>query len=93
MNPPFPRFGADEQGLDAMRTAFSNADPRRLPVRVGDRWWLAVVGRAGLGWREGDAVLVALFAPPGRAADGVASYQFLVAPTGLREATAADEPR
>jgi hypothetical protein len=93
MNPPFPVFGADEKELDPMRTGFSNADPRLLPVRVGERWWLAVVGRAGVGWREGEALLVALFAPPGRAADGVASYQFRIAPTGLRDATAADEPR
>lgn len=91
MNPPFPLFGADDKRLDPMLTVFANADPRRLPVWVDGRWWLAVVGRSGLGWREGNAVLVALFAPPGRAGDGVASYQFLVSPTGLRDATAADE--
>ncbi|KQY81123.1 hypothetical protein [Pelomonas sp. Root1444] len=92
MNPPFPLFGADEKGLDPMLTGFSNADLRVLPVRVGARWWLAVVGRAGVGWREGDALLVALFAPPGRAADGVASYQFRIGPTGMRDAVSADEP-
>lgn len=91
MNPPFPLFGADEKRLDPMLTVFSNADPRRLPVWVDGQWWLAVVGRSGVGWREGGAVLVALFAPPGRAGDGVASYQFLVEPTSLRDATAADE--
>lgn len=93
MNPPFPVFGADEKRLDPMLTVFSNADPRLLPVQVDGRWWLAVVGRSGVGWREGDAVLVALFAPPGRAGDGVASYQFRVAPAGLLGATAADERR
>jgi hypothetical protein len=93
MNPPFPRFGADEARLDSMQSTFSNADPRRLPVWVDGRWWLAVVGRAGVGWREGDATLVALFAPPGRAADGVASYQFRVAPTGLRDVRAVDRAR
>lgn len=91
MNPPFPLFGADEQRLDAMLTVFSNADPRVLPVRVGARWWLAVVGRSGVGWREGGAVLVALFAPPGRAVDGVASYQFRIGPTGLRDVAVTDE--
>lgn len=91
VNPPFPLFGADEKSLDPMSTVFSNADPRRLPVFVDGRWWMAVVGRAGVGWREGDAVLVALFAPPGRAVDGVASYQFRVGPTGLAEAVARDE--
>lgn len=93
MNPPFPLFGADERRLDPMQTVFSNADPRRLPVLVDGRWWLAVVGRAGVGWREGDTVLVALFAPPGRSTDGVASYQFRVAPAGLLEAKASDERR
>lgn len=91
MNPPFPMFGAQEKPRDPMLTVFSNAGPRVLPVLVDGRWWLAVVGRSGVGWREGDAVLVALFAPPGRAADGVASYQFLVKPTALREVTATDE--
>lgn len=92
MNPPFPLFGADEKRLDPMLTVFSNADPRRVPVWVDGHWWLAVVGRSGVGWREGGAVLVALFAPPGRAADGVASYQFRVRPTALRDATATDGP-
>jgi hypothetical protein len=88
MNPPFPVFGADVNRLDPMLTTFSNADPRRLPVWVNGRWWLAVVGRAGVGWREGEAVLVALFAAPGRSADGVASYQFRIAPAGLLDVTA-----
>jgi hypothetical protein len=91
VNPPFPRFGAGHRGHEAMRSGFSNVDPRVLPFWVEGRWWLAVVGRSGVGWREGDAVLVALFAPPGRLADAVASYQFLVVPTGLQNAVAADE--
>lgn len=93
MNPPFPLFGADGKALDPMLSVFSNADPRVLPVWAADRWWLAVVGRSGVGWREGEAVLVALFAPPGRAADGVASYQFRIAPAALREVVAGDDPR
>lgn len=93
MNPPFPRFGADAARLDAMQASFSNADPRRLPVWVDGRWWLAVVGRAGVGWREGDATLVALFAPPGRAADGVASYRFRITPAGLLGMKAVDGAR
>lgn len=93
MNPPFPMFGAEQKQQDPMQTVFSNAAPIRLPVWVDDRWWLAVVGRSGVGWREGDAVLVALFAPPGRAADGVASYQFRVTPTGLLDAKADRLPK
>lgn len=87
-NLPLPVFGADDRQLDPMQTQFSNADPRRLPVFIDGRWWLAVVGRGGVGWREGDAVLVAFFAPPGRAGDAVAAYQFKVGPAGLREAVA-----
>ncbi|MFT7724315.1 MAG: hypothetical protein QM788_16020 [Roseateles sp.] len=92
-NLALPLFGADGHALDAMRAQFSNADPRRLPVFIDGRWWLAVVGRGGVGWREGDAVLVALFAPPGGPADAVASYQFITRPAGLREAVARDERR
>lgn len=92
MNPPFPLFGADPARLDPMLTGFSNADPRRLSVYVDGRWWLAVVGRAGVGWREGGAVLVALFKPPGRPGDGVAAYQFRTAPAGLLQAEAVDGP-
>ena len=74
-----------------MNITFSNGDPRRLPVFIDGRWWLAVVGRGGVGWREGEAVLVALFAPPGRPADAVASYQFITGPAGLQEAVAVDK--
>lgn len=90
-SPSFPLFGADERRLDAMLTQFSNADPRAVPVWVQGRWWLAFVGRAGVGWREGDAVLVSLFAPPGREADAVASYQFTLRPTGLAGVLARDD--
>ncbi len=93
MNPPFPVFGADASRLNPMLNVFSNAAPRVLAVQVEGRWWMAVVGRSGVGWREGDAVLVALFAPPGRAADGVASYQFLSRPSGLRDVTVTAERR
>jgi hypothetical protein len=84
-NPQFPLFGADERKLDPMQTVFSNADPRLLPVWVGGRWMQATVGRAGVGWRESDAVLVTLAERPGKAAQEVASYQFRVRPTSLRE--------
>ena len=76
-----------------MRMQFSNWDPARLPVFIDGRWWLAIVGRAGIGWRKGNAVNVALFAPPGRAADAVASYQFDLVQTGLQDATATYAPR
>ncbi|MCF8203934.1 MAG: hypothetical protein K9J82_02580 [Methylotenera sp.] len=91
LNPLFALFGADERRLDAMLTQFSNADPRAVPLWVQGRWWLAFVGRSGVGWREGDAVLVSLYAPPGREADAVASYQFVVRPTGLASVVARDE--
>jgi hypothetical protein len=90
-NLPLPLFGADDKKLDAMQAQFSNADPRRLPVFIDGRWWLAVVGRGGVGWREGDTILVALFAPPGRPGDAVASYQFRTGPAGLQDAVARDE--
>lgn len=91
LNPIFALFGADERRLDAMLTQFSNADPRAVPLWVQGRWWLAFVGRSGVGWREGDAVLVSLYAPPGREADAVASYQFIVRPTGLASVVATNE--
>ncbi|MDR7272069.1 hypothetical protein J2X20_004743 [Pelomonas saccharophila] len=92
-NLPLPTFGAKDSRGNDMRMQFSNSSAERLPVLIGDRWWLAVVGRAGIGWRVGDAVNVALFAPPGRAADAVASYQFGFEQTGLLAATAVDDPR
>ena len=92
-NLPLPTFGAKDGRRNDMRMQFSNSSGERLPVLIGNRWWLAVVGRAGIGWRIGDAVNVALFAPPGRAADAVASYQFGFEQTGLLDATAADELR
>lgn len=85
MNPPFPLFGAPAAAAGhAMRDGFSYAGLMHLPLWLQGRWWVAKVGRSGIGWRQGDAILVALYAPPGRAADAVASYQFLVEPTGLQ---------
>jgi hypothetical protein len=62
-----------------------------LPVLVQEQWWLAIVGRSGVGWREGGALLVALFKPPGGADDGVASYQFRTGPAALAEVIVRDE--
>ena len=89
-NPQFPHFGVGERQLDPMLTEFSNADPRLLPVWVQGRWLQATVGRAGVGWRESDAVLVTLAERPGKGAQGVASYQFLVKPTSLRNVVVED---
>jgi len=92
-NLPLPTFGAKDGRRDGFLMQFSNAAGERLPVFIDGRWWLAVVGRAGIGWRTGAAVNVAFFAPPGRAVDAVASYQFGIEPAGLLDATAVDEPR
>lgn len=89
-NPQFPLFGADERKLDPMLTVFSNADARLLPVWVQGHWMQAIVGRAGVGWRESDAVLVTLSEAPGEAAQAVASYQFRVRPVSLREVVVED---
>lgn len=89
-NPPFPLVGpTDGNSLSLLN--FSNADLLRVPVKLQGRWWLALVGRAGIGWRQTDAVLVSLFAPPGRMADAVASYQFLVKTTGLQRVSASGD--
>lgn len=86
-NLPLPTFGAKDPSRNGFLMQFSSWDPARLPVFIDGRWWLAVVGRGGIGWRKGNAVNVALFAPPGRAADAMASYQFGFVQTGLLDAT------
>lgn len=91
-NPPeFPTFGADARRLDVFDTRYANVDVRRLALWLDGRWWLGVVGRAGVGWREGSVTLLSIFELRG---DGelrpVASYQLEHVNGGLLKAVAAD---
>lgn len=59
-----PTFGAKTAGTrDPFLTSFSNAkETVRLALWLDDRWWLGVVGVAGVGWRSSATSLLAIYA-------------------------------
>ncbi|MDN3921700.1 hypothetical protein [Roseateles violae] len=87
--PDFPIFGLDPRQRDVFRTNYANVELRHLALWLDGRWWLAVVGRGGVGWREGTTTLLTIF----EARDGgllpMAGYQVDVDRAGLNEAAVA----
>lgn len=85
-----PVMGGESRESNAFLSSYANVDLRRLAVWLDGRWWLAVVGRAGVGWRESTSTLVTLYAPLGRAVDVRAGFRFTLEASGLAAATASD---
>jgi hypothetical protein len=59
-----PTFSATTpRARDVFLTSFSNAkQPSRLALWLDGRWWLGVVGIAGVGWRSSTTSLLAVYA-------------------------------
>ncbi|MFT7773998.1 hypothetical protein [Roseateles sp.] len=85
-----PVLGGESRDSHLFLSSYSNVDLRRLAVWLDGRWWMAVVGRAGVGWRESTSTLVTLYAPLGRAVDVRAGFRFTLEAAGLAAATASD---
>jgi hypothetical protein len=66
MKPPaeLPTFGARTKVTsNSFLTSFSNSkEPVRLALWLDGRWWLGVVGIAGVGWRSSTTSLLAIYA-------------------------------
>lgn len=75
--PEFPTFGANTEGTaNPFLTTFSYARaPARLALWIEGRWWLGVVGVAGIGWRESVTALVVISAMTEAGPAPVASFQ------------------
>ena len=65
--PSFAAFDAGKVQADAFTADYSNADLQRFPVQLAGRWFIALLGHAGVGWRESDVTLLGLYTA---AADG-----------------------
>ena len=65
--PSFPKLDAGKEQADAFTADYSNADLQRFPVQLDGRWFIALLGHAGVGWRESDVTLLGLYTV---AADG-----------------------
>jgi hypothetical protein len=85
-----PLLGEPARDRDEFLSSYANVDVRRLAVWLDDRWWTAVVGRAGIGWRESTSTLVTLYGPLGRASDAQAAYRFTLEAAGLAAAAASN---
>lgn len=85
-----PVLDGESREPNPFLTSYANVDLRRLAVWLDGHWWMAVVGRAGVGWRESTSTLVTLYAPLGRAVDARAGFRFTLEASGLAEATASE---
>lgn len=86
----FPTFTADRDRQDPFLTRYANVVSMRLALWLDGRWWLGVVGRAGVGWREGPMVLLSIFALRDGALLPMAGYRIEVGAGRLREARVED---
>jgi hypothetical protein len=89
--PAFPAFGADARWLNFFEMNYANVEPASLVLWLDGRWWLGVVGRAGVGWREGSVSLLALFALHDGALVPMAGYQVRIVNDGLSRAVVEEE--
>lgn len=68
MSPPeFPAAEARQSTADVFTAGFSNADLQRFALQLDGRWFVALLGHAGVGWRESNVTLLGLY---NAAADG-----------------------
>jgi len=84
-----PTFGARTAGtVNPFFTSFSNSQaPAGLALWLDGRWWLGVVGVAGVGWRESTTSLLAVYAVTEAGPVPAASFQMQKLPAGPAQAT------
>ncbi len=84
----FPTFGGTKAGTNnPFLTSFSNAlTPARMVLWIDGRWWLGVVGIAGIGWRESSTSLVVIYAVTDAGLAPAASFQVEKLPAGSARA-------
>lgn len=82
--PEFPTFAVKTGGTaNPFLTTFSYSKaPARLALWIEGRWWLGVVGVAGIGWRESMTALVVISAMTDAGPAPVASFQVDKLPAG-----------
>lgn len=84
----FPTFGVTtKEASNPFLTTFTNArDPARLALWIDQRWWLGVVGVAGIGWRESTTSLLVIYAMTQTGLVPAASFQVEKFPAGSARA-------
>lgn len=85
----FPSFDADPRSLEVFTSSYANVDVRKVPLLLNGQWALAVVGKAGVGWRESTVTLVSLFLLKDGQFQSAAGFQVQAERARLREALAA----
>lgn len=82
--PEFPRFGDKDQ--TSYGGSYSYSGFQFLPLRIAGQWRLAAVGHEGVGWRETDRTLIAIFDENGGTLTPKASFEVQAVNAGLIEA-------
>jgi len=78
----FPTFG----GAAGNEPGYGGSGHILFPLQLGDHWYAASVGRGGVGWREDDTTLLAIFSLEGRTLTPLASYVVTRSLAGLESA-------
>jgi len=82
--PGFPRFGDKDETYSG--GSFSYSGFQFTPLRLAGRWYVAAIGHEGVGWRETNRTLIAVYAE----SDGVlapkASFEMQAVNAGLSAA-------
>lgn len=84
----FPTFGGTTgEANNPFLTSFSNSRaPARLALWIDGRWWLGVVGVAGIGWRESTTSLLVVYGLADSGPVPAASFQVETLPAGSAQA-------
>ena len=88
-----PTFPYDkEEALDGYHQGFSNSGSALFPLQLSGRWWVAAVGHAGVGWRESNTTLLAIYDERNGQLEPMAGFVIEAVNQGLVEARAEPAP-
>lgn len=79
--PDFPRFGDKDETYYG--GSFSYVGFQLFPLRLRGRWYVAAIGHEGVGWRESDRTLVAIYVEKDDVLTPIASFEVKALNAGL----------
>lgn len=81
--PEFPRFG--EKNETNYGGSFSYSGFQLFPLQLAGRWYVAAIGHEGVGWRETDRTLIAIYVKKDEVLTPRASFEVQAVNAGLSE--------
>ena len=84
--PEFPRFGDKDETYSG--GSFSYSGFQFTPLRLAGRWYVAAIGHEGVGWRETNRTLIAVYTETDGVLTPKASFEVQAVNAGLSAASA-----